>query len=135
MTARSTRRAARSRSPSAAAAAEQENTMSDDIKPRLRVPASAKKGELVEVKTLITHPMENGQRKDADGKLVPRLIVSSLAVTYNDKPVLNATLEPAIAANPYLSFFVRVEESGTLKFKWTDDTKQSWTAESKIEVA
>ena len=66
--------------------------MSDDIKPRLRVPANAKKGELVEVKTLITHPMENGQRKDADGKLVPRLIVSSLAVTYNDKPVLNATL-------------------------------------------
>ena len=109
--------------------------MSDDIKPRLRVPASAKKGELVEVKTLITHPMETGQRKDADGKLVPRLIVSSLAVTYNDKPVLNVTLEPAISANPYLSFFVKVEESGTLKYKWTDDTKQSWTAESKIEVA
>jgi len=104
--------------------------MSDDIKPRLRVPANAKKGEVVEVKTLITHPMETGQRKDADGKLVPRLIVSSLAVTYND-----VTLEPAIAANPYLSFFVKVEESGTLKFKWTDDNKQSWTAESKIEVA
>jgi len=109
--------------------------MSDDIKPRLRVPTTAKKGEVVEVKTLITHPMETGQRKDADGKLVPRLIVSSLAVTYNDKPVLNVTLEPAISANPYLSFFVKVEESGTLKFKWTDDNKQSWTAESKIEVA
>ena len=109
--------------------------MSDDIKPRLRVPANAKKGELVEVKTLITHPMETGQRKDADGKLVPRLIVNSLSVTYNDKPVLNATLEPAISANPYLSFFVKVEESGTLNFKWTDDNKQSWTAESKIEVA
>jgi sulfur-oxidizing protein SoxZ len=109
--------------------------MSDDIKPRLRVPANAKKGEVVEVKTLITHPMENGQRKDADGKIVPRLLVNSLAVTYNDKPVMNVRLEPAIAANPYLSFFVKVEESGTLKFKWTDDSKQSWTAESKIEVA
>ena len=108
--------------------------MSDDIKPRLRVPTSAKKGEVIEVKTLITHPRENGQRKDSDGKLIPRLLVSSLQVTYNDKPVLNATLEPAISANPYLSFFVRVEESGTLKFKWTDDNKQSWTAESKIEV-
>ena len=109
--------------------------MSDDIKPRLRVPATAKKGEVVEVKTLITHPMENGQRKDADGKLVPRLIVNSLKVTYNDRPVLNAKLEPAIAANPYLSFFVKVEESGTLKFTWTDDQSQSWTAESKIDVS
>ena len=109
--------------------------MSDDIKPRLRVPANAKKGEVVEVKTLITHPMENGQRKDADGKLIPRLLVNSLQVVYNDKPVMNVRLEPAIAANPYLSFFVKVEESGTLKFTWTDDNKQSWTAESKIEVA
>ena len=109
--------------------------MSDDIKPRLRVPATAKKGEVIEVKTLITHPMENGQRKDADGKLVPRLIVNSLAVTYNDKPVLGVTLEPAVAANPYLAFFVKVEESGTLRFRWTDDNKQSWTAESKIEVS
>jgi sulfur-oxidizing protein SoxZ len=109
--------------------------MADDIKPRLRVPATAKKGELVEVKTLITHPMENGQRKGADGKLIPRLIVNSLKVTYNDKPVLSARLEPAIAANPYMSFFVRVEESGTLKFTWTDDEKNSWTAESKIDVA
>ena len=87
--------------------------MADDIKPRLRVPTTAKKGELVEVKTLITHPMETGLRKDADGKLVPRLIVNTLAVTYNGKPVLNAKLEPAVAANPYLSFFVKVEESGT----------------------
>ena len=109
--------------------------MSDDIKPRLRVPTTAKKGEVIEVKTLITHPMENGQRKDADGKLVPRLIVSSLQVTYNGKPVVNVKLEPAVAANPFLSFFVRVEESGMLKFTWTDDLKNSWTAESKIEVS
>jgi sulfur-oxidizing protein SoxZ len=109
--------------------------MADDIKPRLRVPTSAKKGEVVEIKTLITHPMETGQRKDSNGNLVPRLIVSSLAVTYNGKPVLNARLEPAVSANPYLSFFVKVEESGTLKFTWTDDNKQSWNAESKIEVS
>jgi sulfur-oxidizing protein SoxZ len=109
--------------------------MADDIKPRLRVPTSAKKGEVVEIKTLITHPMETGQRKDASGNLVPRLIVSSLAVTYNGKPVLNAKLEPAVSANPYFSFFVKVEESGTLKLTWTDDNKQSWSAESKIEVS
>ena len=72
--------------------------MADDIKPRLRVPTSAKKGEVIEVKTLITHPMETGQRKDGDGKIVPRLIVNALAVTYNGKPVLNAKLEPAVSA-------------------------------------
>ena len=109
--------------------------MSDDIKPRLRVPATAKKGEVIEVKTLITHPMENGQRKGDDGKIVPRLIVNALKVTYNDKPVLNVKLEPAVAANPYLAFFVKVEESGTLKFTWTDDQNQSWNAESKIDVS
>ena len=109
--------------------------MADDIKPRLRVPSTAKKGELVEIKTLITHPMESGQRKDADGKVVPRMIVNALKVTFNDKPVVNVTLEPAVAANPFMSFFVRVQESGTLKFTWTDDLKNSWTAESKIDVA
>ena len=109
--------------------------MADDIKPRLRIPATAKKGELVEIKTLITHPMESGQRKDGDGKLVPRLIVNALKATFNGKPVVDIKLEPAIAANPYMSFFLRVEESGTLKFAWTDDLKNSWTAESKIEVS
>lgn len=109
--------------------------MADDIKPRLRVPTNAKKGEVIEIKTLITHPMENGQRKGDDGKIVPRLIVNTMKVTYNGKPVVTAKLEPAIAANPYLSFFLNVEESGTLKFTWIDDQNQSWNAESKIEVA
>ncbi len=108
--------------------------MSDDIKPRVRVQTKAKKGEVVEVKTLVTHPMESGQRKDADGKLVPRLIVSSFDATYNGKPVMSTKLEPAISANPYMAFFVRVDESGTLKLTWTDDNKQNWTSETKIEV-
>ena len=109
--------------------------MADDIKPRLRIPTSARKGEVVEIKTLITHPMETGLRKDTDGKIVPRQIVNALSVTYNGKPVLNAKLEPAVSANPYLAFFLKVEEAGTLRFTWTDDNKQSWTAESKIDVA
>ncbi len=109
--------------------------MADDIKPRLRVPSNAKKGDVVEIKTLITHPMESGQRKDTDGKLVPRMIVNRLVATYNDKPVVDIKMEPAVAANPYMSFFLRVNESGTLKFTWTDDLKNSWSAESKIEVS
>jgi sulfur-oxidizing protein SoxZ len=109
--------------------------MSEDIKPRVRVATKAKKGEVIEVKSLVTHAMESGQRKDAEGKLVPRLIISAFAATYNGKPVVSARLEPAISANPYLAFFLRVEESGTLKLTWTDDNKQSWSSETRIEVA
>ena len=67
--------------------------MADDIKPRLRVPTTAKKGEVVEVKTLITHPMENGQRKDAAGKIVPRLIVNALKVDLQRQAGANVKLE------------------------------------------
>lgn len=109
--------------------------MADNVKPRVKVPAKASAGDVVTLKTLISHPMESGQRKDNDGKLVPRMIVNALKATYNGKPVIDIKLEPAVAANPYMSFFLRVEESGTLKFTWTDDLKNSWTAESKIEVA
>ncbi len=109
--------------------------MADDIKPRIRVSAAAKKGEVIEVKTLITHPMETGLRKDGAGNLIPRHIVNAFSATFNGKPVMSVKLEPAVSANPYLSFFLKVEESGTLKFTWTDDSKESWSVESKIEVS
>ncbi len=109
--------------------------MADDIKPRIRVPQNPKKGEVIEIKTLITHPMESGQRKDAAGQTVPRSIVNALNVTYNGKPVFAAKLEPAISANPYMSFFLRVEESGTLAFEWKDDEGKSHKSEQKITLA
>ena len=109
--------------------------MADDIKPRIRVATTARKGEVIEVKTLVTHPMETGLRKDAAGNLMPRQIVNTFSAAYNGKPVMSARLEPAVSANPYLSFFLKVEESGTLKLTWTDDSKESWSAESKIEVS
>ncbi|MBM3622388.1 MAG: thiosulfate oxidation carrier complex protein SoxZ [Alphaproteobacteria bacterium] len=108
--------------------------MADDIKPRIRVPANPKKGEVIEVKTLITHPMETGQRKDAAGATIPRKIVNTMTVTFNGKPVFQAKLEPAISANPYLSFHMRAEESGTLSFTWKDDDGAEYKAEQKIAV-
>jgi len=108
--------------------------MADDIKPRIRVPANPKKGEVIEVKTLITHAMETGQRKDAAGATVPRKIVNSMRVTYNGKPVFEAKLEPAISANPYLSFYLRVDEPGTLLFTWKDDDGVEYKSEQKIAL-
>ena len=104
-------------------------------KPRLKVPKQAKKGEVIEIKTLISHIMETGQRKDQDGKTIPRKIINKFACEFNGKTVFSADLQPAVAANPYLQFYARVEESGTFKFSWTDDDGTVTTAEEQITVA
>jgi sulfur-oxidizing protein SoxZ len=104
-------------------------------KPRLKLPKEAKKGDIIEIKTLMPHIMESGQRKDKDGKIIPRKIINKFVATFNGKPVFSADLDPAIAANPYLQFSAKVEESGTFKFTWTDDDGSVITAEEKITVA
>ena len=103
--------------------------------PKIRVPKTAKKGEVVEIKTLLPHIMESGQRKDKDGKTIPRRIINKFTAEFNGKPVFSANIEPAIAANPYMQFFAKVDESGTFKFTWTDDDGSVTTAEEKITVA
>jgi sulfur-oxidizing protein SoxZ len=104
-------------------------------KPRLKLPKEAKKGEIIEIKTLMPHIMESGQRKDKDGKTIPRKIINKFVCTFNGKPVFTADLDPAVAANPYLQFTAKVEESGTFKFSWTDDDGSVITAEETITVA
>ncbi|RDV05611.1 thiosulfate oxidation carrier complex protein SoxZ [Undibacter mobilis] len=103
--------------------------------PKIRVPKTAKKGEIVEIKTLMPHIMESGQRKDKDGKTIPRKIINKFVAEFNGKPVFSADMDPAIAANPYLQFNAKVNESGTFKFSWTDDDGTVTTSEQKIEVA
>ncbi|APV50238.1 thiosulfate oxidation carrier complex protein SoxZ [Betaproteobacteria bacterium GR16-43] len=95
--------------------------MANDIKAKVRLPASIRKGDVVEVKTLVEHPMESGQRKDGAGSPIPRRILHSLRVTFGGREVFAARFEPAIASNPYLAFFVRIEQDGTLEFTWKDD--------------
>jgi sulfur-oxidizing protein SoxZ len=109
--------------------------MSTDIKPRIRVPQGIKRGDVVEIKTLITHPMESGQRKDSAGKIIPRMIVNRMAVSLNGKPVFEARLEPAISANPYVSFFLKCTQSGNLEFTWTDDNGGLYKASHALTVA
>ncbi len=106
-----------------------------DVKPRIKLDKKqAKKGELVEVKALVAHVMETGLRKDASGNTIPRKIINKFTCTFNGKPVFSADLEPAIAANPYLQFYAKVEESGTFRFAWTDDDGTVTTAEQSITV-
>jgi sulfur-oxidizing protein SoxZ len=103
--------------------------------PRLKLPKQAKKGETIEIKTLMPHIMESGQRKDKDGETIPRKIINRFTCEFNGKPVFSANLEPAIAANPYLQFFAKMDESGTFKFTWTDDDGTTTVAEEKITVS
>ena len=78
------------------------------------VPAQAKRGEAIEIKTLISHPMESGYRVGPNGAMIPRDIIRLFTCTYNGEEVFRAELSPAIAANPFLSFFTTAVASGTL---------------------
>ncbi len=84
------------------------------------IPATAAAGEVIEIKILISHPMETGFRPRADGSLVPRDIVTSLRCVYHGATVLEVDLYPAIAANPFFVFPLRAERSGEIVLEWTD---------------
>lgn len=103
--------------------------------PRVRVPATAKVGEMIEIKTLISHEMESGQRKDSAGKTVPRKIINKFTATFNGKPVFEADWHPAISANPYQSFFFKAAETGEFTFVWKDDDGAEYKSTNKLTVA
>jgi len=104
-------------------------------KPRVKVPKTAEAGEVITIKTLISHKMESGQRKDSDGNTIPRMIINKFEVTFNDQEVFSADIDPAVSANPYFEFSAKVPESGTFNFKWTDDEGSVFETSSDIEVA
>ena len=105
-------------------------------KPRVKVPKTAKKGDLIEVKTLISHKMESGQRKDkATGEAIPRMIINKFVATFNGKPVFEVDMEPSIAANPYFKFSFKAEESGEFEFTWTDDEGSVFKAKKPLTVS
>ncbi|BBK32666.1 sulfur-oxidizing protein SoxZ [Stella humosa] len=87
----------------------------------LNVPKTVKRGQVFEVKVLISHPMESGQRRDERGAIIPRDIINRFVCTYNGDLVLEADLFPAVSANPFFAFHVLAAESGTIDFAWRDD--------------
>jgi sulfur-oxidizing protein SoxZ len=102
--------------------------------PRMKVPKEAEKGEIIEIKTLLPHIMETGFRKDENGATIPRRIINTFRCEFNGTPVFSADLESAVAANPFMQFTAKVEESGTFKFTWIDDDGTITTAEEFISV-
>ena len=103
-------------------------------KPRVKVPKKAAKGDVIEIKTLISHKMESGQRKDKEGKLIPRQIINKFVCSFNGNEVISADWHGAVSANPYMSFYLKAEESGELEFKWIDDDGSVYTKTAKLSV-
>ena len=87
----------------------------------INVPKTAKRGSIIEIKALIAHPMESGYRVGLNGQIIPRDIITLFVCTYNGDEIFRAELSPAIAANPFLSFFALATDSGTIAFRWTGD--------------
>lgn len=100
----------------------------------VNVPAQAKRGEVIEIRTLAGHPMETGFRRTQLGELIPRDIIRSFACLYNGVEVFRADLHPAVAANPLITFTTVATESGTLEFRWTGDNGFSATQTASISV-
>lgn len=106
-----------------------------DARPRVRVPRTASAGDVVQVRTLINHPMENGHRIDTEGQTVPRHIVNRFVCTFNGETVIEMEIEPSLSSDPFFEFEARVAESGTFQFAWYDDNGDIYQADGSIEVS
>lgn len=103
-------------------------------KPRVKLPETIKVGDIIEIKTLVGHVMETGQRRDIDGKVVPRNIINAFTATFNGRTVFEAELQPGISANPYIAFTMKVSGPGELVFSWADDAGDKLIERTKIAI-
>jgi sulfur-oxidizing protein SoxZ len=103
--------------------------------PRVQVPGVATKGEILQIRTLITHQMETGLRRDSQGNVIPRKIINRFSCSYNDQTAFSVDLHEAVAANPYLEFYIRATQSGRLKFAWEEDGGAIYTLEHDLTVS
>jgi sulfur-oxidizing protein SoxZ len=102
--------------------------------PRVQVPSVAAKGEIFQVKALISHQMETGLRRDAQGDVMPRNIINRFACRYNDIVVFGVDLHEAMAANPYIEFYLHATESGRLEFIWEEDGGHTYALTHQLTV-
>jgi sulfur-oxidizing protein SoxZ len=100
----------------------------------INVPKKAKSGDVIEIKTLMSHIMETGYRHTASGEVVPRDIITSFTCRFDGEEIFRADLFPGTAANPFISFFTIVSKSGKFDFEWIGDNGFSETASASIAV-
>jgi len=103
-------------------------------RPRVKIPSSAKVGDVIEIKTLISHVMETGQRKTPEGTPIPRKIINTFIAKYAGNEVFRAELLPGISANPYLAFFMKVPGPGEFELTWVEDGGNKTVEKAKLNV-
>ena len=108
--------------------------MADGVKPRVKAPKSAAAGETVTLKTLISHKMESGARKNKAGEAIPRSIINRFTCEFNGKNVIDVEMQPSISTNPYFEFKAVVPEAGDFKFTWYDDDGSTYEAVKSVKV-
>ena len=108
----------------------------------ITIPKTAKRGEIIEIRVLVQHPMETGYRRSSEGDLLPRDLIRRFSCRFvesgkaddNGSIIFTATLHAAIAANPYLSFNLRAQSSGKLLFSWEGDNGFSHREQAALTV-
>ncbi|MCB1328677.1 MAG: thiosulfate oxidation carrier complex protein SoxZ [Maritimibacter sp.] len=106
-----------------------------DAKPRVKVPSSAAAGEPITIKTLISHVMESGLRKDGDGNVIPQNIINRFTCEFNGVSVVDMTLYGGVSANPYIEFDAMIDAAGEFKFTWYEDNGTVYEDTKSIELA
>ncbi|MEQ6204855.1 thiosulfate oxidation carrier complex protein SoxZ [Sulfitobacter sp. HNIBRBA2951] len=108
--------------------------MASGVKPRVKVPKKAAAGDTITIKTLISHKMESGQRKDKEGNAIPRSIINRFTCEFNGEMVVDVKMEPAISTNPFFEFKAKVPEAGDFKFTWYDDDGSVYDTTKSIAI-
>jgi sulfur-oxidizing protein SoxZ len=103
--------------------------------PRVQAPKTAAKGEVFQVKALISHAMETGLRHDEQGAVIPRKIINKFTCRYADEAVFSIDLNESVAANPYFEFYVEATTSGLLEFIWEEDGGSSIRLQQSLFVS
>jgi sulfur-oxidizing protein SoxZ len=105
------------------------------IKPRVKVPKEVSIDEIIEIKTLIRHPMHSGRMKDTEGNTIPKQIINAFSAKFNGQEVFKMDLEASISTNPYIVFQYKAKESGTFDFEWLDDNGEIYSISKKMSVS
>ena len=105
------------------------------IKPRVKVPKEVLMDEIIEIKTLIRHPMHSGRMKDTDGNTIPKQIINAFSAKFNGQEVFKMDLEASISTNPYIVFQYKAKETGTFDFEWLDDNGERYSISKKMTVS
>jgi sulfur-oxidizing protein SoxZ len=101
---------------------------------RVTMKPEARKGEVVEIRTVARHPMERGNYPDSSGRMIPRMIINTMTATYNGEEIFRMELFPGISSNPFIAFTTLAKETGDIVLEWVDDSGAKFTRTARLTV-